>query len=163
MSRSPDGGPDEWGIVGTARNTECRQREGLSWKEDPAGGVGAVRWGPSLSPAVPPSPQIFDPPEELERKVGELARLMLQASSVVFHTGAGISTASGIPDFRSVNEHGKLRQGAGGDGREVGQPPQIPAMCGCRGCWDASAGSPAAGSPAGRLALPDRDPARSTH
>ncbi|XP_029421213.1 NAD-dependent protein deacetylase sirtuin-6 isoform X8 [Nannospalax galili] len=45
-------------------------------------------------------PEIFDPPEELERKVHELARLMWQSSCVVFHTGAGISTASGIPDFR---------------------------------------------------------------
>ncbi|XP_029421210.1 NAD-dependent protein deacetylase sirtuin-6 isoform X2 [Nannospalax galili] len=44
--------------------------------------------------------KIFDPPEELERKVHELARLMWQSSCVVFHTGAGISTASGIPDFR---------------------------------------------------------------
>ncbi|XP_074240891.1 NAD-dependent protein deacylase sirtuin-6 isoform X3 [Saimiri boliviensis] len=44
--------------------------------------------------------QIFDPPEELERKVWELARLVWQSSNVVFHTGAGISTASGIPDFR---------------------------------------------------------------
>ena len=42
----------------------------------------------------------------------ELARLMWQSSSVVFHTGAGISTASGIPDFRSVNNEGKLRQGS---------------------------------------------------
>lgn len=42
----------------------------------------------------------------------ELARLMWQSSSVVFHTGAGISTASGIPDFRSVNKEGKLRQGS---------------------------------------------------
>ena len=61
--------------------------------------------------ACPLTPQIFDPPEELERKVWELARLMWQSSSVVFHTGAGISTASGIPDFRSVNKEGKLRQG----------------------------------------------------
>lgn len=44
--------------------------------------------------------QIFDPPEELERKVQELAELIRSSSNVVFHTGAGISTASGIPDFR---------------------------------------------------------------
>lgn len=53
--------------------------------------------------------QIFDPPEELERKVRELAQLVWQSSSVVFHTGAGISTASGIPDFRSVGTEGRLR------------------------------------------------------
>lgn len=46
------------------------------------------------------SAQIFDPPEELERKVRELADLIRSSSNVVFHTGAGISTASGIPDFR---------------------------------------------------------------
>ncbi|NXN15695.1 SIR6 deacetylase, partial [Indicator maculatus] len=47
--------------------------------------------------------QIFDPPEELERKVQELADLIRSSSNVVFHTGAGISTASGIPDFRGPN------------------------------------------------------------
>ncbi|XP_041060701.1 NAD-dependent protein deacetylase sirtuin-6 isoform X3 [Carcharodon carcharias] len=45
-------------------------------------------------------PEIFDPPEELERKVLELADLVRNASYVVVHTGAGISTSSGIPDFR---------------------------------------------------------------
>uniref|UniRef100_A0A669QAU7 protein acetyllysine N-acetyltransferase n=1 Tax=Phasianus colchicus TaxID=9054 RepID=A0A669QAU7_PHACC len=49
------------------------------------------------------SAQIFDPPEELERKVCELADLIKSSSNVVFHTGAGISTASGIPDFRGPN------------------------------------------------------------
>uniref|UniRef100_A0A8D0GV15 NAD-dependent protein deacylase sirtuin-6 n=1 Tax=Sphenodon punctatus TaxID=8508 RepID=A0A8D0GV15_SPHPU len=47
--------------------------------------------------------QRFDPPEELERKVSELADLIKASSHVVFHTGAGISTASGIPDFRGPN------------------------------------------------------------
>ncbi|XP_028909350.1 NAD-dependent protein deacetylase sirtuin-6 isoform X1 [Ornithorhynchus anatinus] len=45
-------------------------------------------------------PEIFDSPEELERKVWELAQLVQKSSNVVFHTGAGISTSSGIPDFR---------------------------------------------------------------
>uniref|UniRef100_A0A8C5TYC4 protein acetyllysine N-acetyltransferase n=1 Tax=Malurus cyaneus samueli TaxID=2593467 RepID=A0A8C5TYC4_9PASS len=40
---------------------------------------------------------------ELERKVQELADLIRSSSNVVFHTGAGISTASGIPDFRGPN------------------------------------------------------------
>ncbi|KAF2987662.1 hypothetical protein EK904_007424, partial [Melospiza melodia maxima] len=40
---------------------------------------------------------------ELERKVQELAELIRSSSHVVFHTGAGISTASGIPDFRGPN------------------------------------------------------------
>nr|XP_048284567.1 NAD-dependent protein deacetylase sirtuin-6 isoform X5 [Myodes glareolus] len=75
----------------------------------------SVNYAAGLSPYADKGkcglPEIFDPPEELERKVWELARLMWQSSSVVFHTGAGISTASGIPDFRSVNKEGKLRQG----------------------------------------------------
>lgn len=45
-------------------------------------------------------PEFFDPPDELEKKISELADLIRNASNVVFHTGAGISTASGIPDFR---------------------------------------------------------------
>nr|XP_044991343.1 NAD-dependent protein deacetylase sirtuin-6 isoform X2 [Jaculus jaculus] len=64
----------------------------------------SVNYAAGLSPYADKGkcglPEIFDPPEELERKVWELARLMWQASNVVFHTGAGISTASGIPDFR---------------------------------------------------------------
>uniref|UniRef100_A0A8D2MKU6 protein acetyllysine N-acetyltransferase n=1 Tax=Zonotrichia albicollis TaxID=44394 RepID=A0A8D2MKU6_ZONAL len=53
---------------------------------------------------------IFDPPEELERKVQELAELIRSSSHVVFHTGAGISTASGIPDFRDklAELHGNM-------------------------------------------------------
>ncbi|NP_001180214.1 NAD-dependent protein deacylase sirtuin-6 isoform 2 [Homo sapiens] len=64
----------------------------------------SVNYAAGLSPYADKGkcglPEIFDPPEELERKVWELARLVWQSSSVVFHTGAGISTASGIPDFR---------------------------------------------------------------
>ncbi|XP_052021275.1 NAD-dependent protein deacylase sirtuin-6 isoform X2 [Apodemus sylvaticus] len=64
----------------------------------------SVNYAAGLSPYADKGkcrlPEIFDPPEELERKVWELARLMWQSSNVVFHTGAGISTASGIPDFR---------------------------------------------------------------
>lgn len=45
-------------------------------------------------------PEVFDPQDELERKVKELAELVKNSSYTVFHTGAGISTASGIPDFR---------------------------------------------------------------
>ncbi|XP_078054341.1 NAD-dependent protein deacylase sirtuin-6 isoform X2 [Mustelus asterias] len=45
-------------------------------------------------------PEIFDSSEELERKALELADLVQNASYVVVHTGAGISTSSGIPDFR---------------------------------------------------------------
>ncbi|KAM5308175.1 NAD-dependent protein deacylase sirtuin-6 isoform 2-T2 [Glossophaga mutica] len=64
----------------------------------------SVNYAAGLSPYADKGkcglPEIFDPPEELERKVWELAKLLWQSSNVVFHTGAGISTASGIPDFR---------------------------------------------------------------
>lgn len=45
-------------------------------------------------------PERFDSDEEVERKVRELADLIQSSKHVVFHTGAGISTAAGIPDFR---------------------------------------------------------------
>ncbi|XP_018429083.1 PREDICTED: NAD-dependent protein deacetylase sirtuin-6 [Nanorana parkeri] len=45
-------------------------------------------------------PEVFDPPRELHRKVQKLAEMIRKASYVVFHTGAGISTSCGIPDFR---------------------------------------------------------------
>ncbi|XP_033376032.1 NAD-dependent protein deacetylase sirtuin-6 isoform X4 [Parus major] len=67
----------------------------------------AVNYAAGLSPYSDKGkcglPEIFDPPEELERKVQELADLIRSSSNVVFHTGAGISTASGIPDFRGPN------------------------------------------------------------
>uniref|UniRef100_A0A8C8UF59 protein acetyllysine N-acetyltransferase n=1 Tax=Peromyscus maniculatus bairdii TaxID=230844 RepID=A0A8C8UF59_PERMB len=66
----------------------------------------SVNYAAGLSPYADKGkcglPEVFDPPEELEHKVWELARLMWQSSRVVFHTGAGISTACGIPDFRCV-------------------------------------------------------------
>ncbi|XP_037680125.1 NAD-dependent protein deacetylase sirtuin-6 isoform X5 [Choloepus didactylus] len=64
----------------------------------------SVNYAAGLSPYADKGkcglPEIFDPPEELERKVWELAQLLWRSSNVVFHTGAGVSTASGIPDFR---------------------------------------------------------------
>ncbi|XP_040178445.1 NAD-dependent protein deacetylase sirtuin-6 isoform X4 [Rana temporaria] len=48
-------------------------------------------------------PEIIDPPDQLRRKVQELAKMIQGASYVVFHTGAGISTSCGIPDFRGPN------------------------------------------------------------
>lgn len=66
--------------------------------------VSLVNYAAGLSPYADKGkcglPEVFDPPEELEQKVWELAQLVWQSSNVVFHTGAGISTASGIPDFR---------------------------------------------------------------
>ncbi|KAK3731474.1 hypothetical protein QZH41_013653 [Actinostola sp. cb2023] len=45
-------------------------------------------------------PEYFDSAEELESKVERLVEWIRDASHVVVHTGAGISTSSGIPDFR---------------------------------------------------------------
>lgn len=60
--------------------------EKLSFREDLGGQLGA--------------PELFDSPEEVQAKVDRLAELIQQARRIVAFTGAGISTACGIPDFR---------------------------------------------------------------
>ncbi|CAG5125303.1 unnamed protein product [Candidula unifasciata] len=45
-------------------------------------------------------PETFDSPELLSSKLQELADLMRSSKHIVVHTGAGISTSAGIPDFR---------------------------------------------------------------
>jgi NAD-dependent SIR2 family protein deacetylase len=45
--------------------------------------------------------EFFDPEEVLQEKVAKLADLVLNSKHFVAFTGAGISTACGIPDFRS--------------------------------------------------------------
>jgi len=45
-------------------------------------------------------PEVFDAPDVLEKGIKELAQLIKDSKYVVVHTGAGISTAAGIPDFR---------------------------------------------------------------
>lgn len=44
--------------------------------------------------------QVFDSPEELKVKVETLAQLIKESQYLVIHSGAGISTSVGIPDFR---------------------------------------------------------------
>ena len=44
--------------------------------------------------------QVFDSAEELDQKCAELAELLRTSRHAVFHTGAGVSTSAGIPDFR---------------------------------------------------------------
>ncbi|KXS16273.1 DHS-like NAD/FAD-binding domain-containing protein [Gonapodya prolifera JEL478] len=44
--------------------------------------------------------EFFDPEPQLRAKVRQLAELVRKADKVVVFTGAGISTAAGIPDFR---------------------------------------------------------------
>ena len=45
--------------------------------------------------------EYFDEPEVLKYKISELAEMVLKAEHFVAFTGAGISTAAGIPDYRS--------------------------------------------------------------
>ncbi|KAH8267302.1 hypothetical protein KR018_005195 [Drosophila ironensis] len=63
----------------------CNYAEGLSAYED-KGVLGA--------------PESFDSEEEVAAKCAEIASWIRTAGHVVLHTGAGISTAAGIPDFR---------------------------------------------------------------
>lgn len=48
--------------------------------------------------------QKFEASESVEQKCTTLTEWILNARHVVIHTGAGISTSAGIPDFRFVND-----------------------------------------------------------
>ena len=45
--------------------------------------------------------EYFDSPEELDNKVTMLAEMILSSAHFTAFTGAGISTSTGIPDYRS--------------------------------------------------------------
>lgn len=44
--------------------------------------------------------QVFDDEKTVDDKCAKLAEMILASKHVVVHTGAGISTSAGIPDFR---------------------------------------------------------------
>ncbi|GFS07429.1 NAD-dependent protein deacetylase sirtuin-6-like [Elysia marginata] len=45
-------------------------------------------------------PETFDDPQTLKEKVKSLTEIVQNSKHIVVHTGAGISTSAGIPDFR---------------------------------------------------------------
>ncbi|XP_062616050.1 uncharacterized protein LOC134277756 [Saccostrea cucullata] len=59
----------------------------------------------------------FDPSEVVADKVGQLADMIRSSRHLVVHTGAGISTAAGIPDFRGPRGVWTLEQ--------KGEKPQV--------------------------------------
>jgi len=48
-------------------------------------------------------PEKFDSVDVVQEKVLQLAAWVVDSKHFVVHTGAGISTSSGIPDFRGPN------------------------------------------------------------
>lgn len=46
--------------------------------------------------------EYFDTPEELDHKIEQLAMMIGSSEHFIVFTGAGISTAAGIPDYRSA-------------------------------------------------------------
>ncbi|XP_073705141.1 NAD-dependent protein deacylase sirtuin-6 [Garra rufa] len=64
----------------------------------------SVNYAAGLSPYADKGicglPEVFDSPEELKTKVETLAQWIRESQYMVVHSGAGISTSTGIPDFR---------------------------------------------------------------
>ena len=56
--------------------------------------------------------EFFDSPDVLDEKCETLAKWIKESKHFVAFTGAGISTSSGIPDYRS-GANTKLKTGAG--------------------------------------------------
>ncbi|KAK2822275.1 hypothetical protein Q5P01_022340 [Channa striata] len=64
----------------------------------------SVNYAAGLSPyedkGVCGLPEEFDSPDDLKAKVETLVQLIKESKYLVVHSGAGISTSAGIPDFR---------------------------------------------------------------
>lgn len=54
----------------------------------------------SQNSLIPQFFQVFDDEKTINEKCALLAQMILASKHVVVHTGAGISTSAGIPDFR---------------------------------------------------------------
>ncbi|XP_076370367.1 sirtuin 6 isoform X1 [Tachypleus tridentatus] len=80
----------------------CNYADGLSQYEDK--GICGI-------------PEVHDPEGKVALKATQLARWIQESEHVVVHTGAGISTSSGIPDFRGPKGVWTLEQ--------KGEKPQI--------------------------------------
>eukprot|EP00455_Lapot_gusevi_P036531 TRINITY_DN4066_c0_g1_i1.p1 TRINITY_DN4066_c0_g1~~TRINITY_DN4066_c0_g1_i1.p1 ORF type:complete len:395 (+),score=104.53 TRINITY_DN4066_c0_g1_i1:150-1334(+) len=87
-----------------ARATPSIQRvnlKGLQYQRPP---MAVQNWGPDrLSPADPELVEYRDEPEHLQAKARFVADRLRAARHLVVFTGAGISTAAQIPDFRGPN------------------------------------------------------------